>query len=415
MSEKEKQFIFLVDMNSFFVSCELIRKPEYKKQALVIASRGKRSVISAASYKAKELGIDSATNLQTALMRYPDLIVVEPDFEYYRSCSKKIMHFLTNFSESIRVSSIDEAFIDVTHYFKDTPATPENIMKLAKHIQGTLLKTLGFPCNIGISTNKFLAKMASDLRKPFAIETLFVPEIPEKLWPLPIGKMHGIGKKSAEVLRYIHIKTIGEFAEFPNEKLLTSLLGSHIIRQQQMAQGVYHDTDEEVVEREHKISISQSRTFLEDVRDLAIIERKLLELWKNIEDELTSKQQKFRTIRVFYKRSDFNTLQRSHTLQDYTNDFPRMFKEAMQLFTSLWEGEDVRLVGIGVADFMQVQEHMEQLNLFQLDETNMKKRMQEERKNAVLAQVAESYPLMSGADFARKHAKLQEEAQQDEN
>lgn len=395
-----KTVIFLIDMNSFFVTCELLRHPEHKKKPLVIASRGKRSVISAASYAAKELGIDSAMPLQTALMKYNKLEIVSPDMEYYVSSSKKIMRFLQQFTTSIASASIDEAYLDVSHYFEEKEANPENILKLARFIQGKLLKELGFPCNIGISSNRFLAKMASELRKPFVLETIFVSEIEEKLWPLPVDMMHGVGKKSASMLKYLNIKTIGDFALFENEILLQKLLGNHILEQQQRARGIFTKEQEVVKEREHRISISHSRTFSEDVTEFVVIERKLAELWESVVHELGTK--KVRVIKVFYKQSDFQTMQRSHTLKDYTDDYAALYKKAMDLFLMLWDGEDVRLVGIGVADMIERAQHVEQLNLFQLDKTALLKKVQQEKKEAALAFVDASYKVMTGKDFMEK-------------
>lgn len=379
-----KHVIFLVDMNSFYVTCELLRHPELKKKPLVIAGKSKRSVVTTASYVAKKQGIDSAMSLQTALKINPNLIILEPDFTYYRQKSKEIMQFLQQFSPQLNNASIDEAYLDVTHYFTEDNMTSENILKLARFIQARLLKVLGFPCNIGISSNKFLAKMASELDKPFKIESIFVPEIETKLWPLPIGKMHGIGKKTAAVLQYINIKTIGDFATFENDHLLEKLLGRNMLEQQQYARGIVDREAEEVKERERKKSISQSRTFLEDQVEQAIILEKLAELWQNVVNELTEKRQKIRGIRVFYKQSNFQTMQRSITFEDYQSDLSKVYQTALKLFDSLWEGEAVRLIGIGVFDFIAMEQHAEQLNIFQINWNEVPKKIQEEKKASIL-------------------------------
>jgi Nucleotidyltransferase/DNA polymerase involved in DNA repair len=386
-------------MNSFFVSCELVRHPEYKKLPLVIAANDKRSVVTAASYAAKELGIDSAMPLQTALRRCSDLTIVPPDFEYYRACSKKIMNFLKQFSKEIRVSSIDEAYLDVSHYFENTEISNERVLKLAKYIQTSLLKELGFPCNIGISTTKFLAKMASELRKPFAIETLYLSEIEEKLWPLAIGKMYGIGRKTSEILRYLNIKTIGDFANFENENLLERLLGKHILEQLSYAQGRFIDEKaSEIKMREERKSISQSRTFRENVTDMKELIQMLEKLWQNIVNEVKEKQVKFRSIKVFYKQGDFHTMQRSFTFTDFTNDFPEAYKKATELFTSLWDGAEIRLVGIGVADFISQAAHAEQLSIFSLDTEQTVEMIKREKIKAALS-LNKEYNLVTATEL----------------
>ncbi|MGL5042757.1 MAG: hypothetical protein ACRC6X_06660, partial [Culicoidibacterales bacterium] len=333
------------------------------------------------------------------------LEVVDPDFEYYTSSSKKIMRFLAQFSTSIASGSIDEAYLDVSHYFENTEITNQTVVKLAQYIQGRLLKELGFPSNIGISTNRFLAKMASELRKPFAIETLFVSEIEAKLWPLAVGDMYGIGKKSAALLIYINVKTIGDLALFENDRLLENLLGKHILEQQMRARGIFSENQSIVKQREAVISISQSRTFKEDVAELVVIERKLAELWANIVEDVSYKKHKVRCIKVFYKTSDFQTMQRSHTFKDYSNNFALLLEKGMELFLSLWDGEAIRLVGIGVSDFIEQKRHAEQLNLFEMDKKAFAKTIQTERKKSVLELLEKSHGLMTGKDLLEKRRK----------
>ena len=398
-----KNIVFLVDMNSFFVTCELLRHPELKKQALVISGRGKRSVVTAASYAAKNKGIDSAMSLQNALKIDPKLVILDPDFEYYRQKSREIMDFLREFSSNVQPASIDEAYIDVSHYFDTAEKQSRaNIQKLATFIQGKLLKQLGFPANIGISTNKFLAKMASELDKPFKVATLYIDEIETKLWPLPIQKMYGIGKKTAEVLRYLNIKTIGSFATFENEKLLTSLLGPSILEQQQYARGIVSYDREQLKEREQRKSISQSRTFAEDEVEEQIIVTKLTSLWDNIVADLEKKQLKIRGLRVFYKQSNFQTVQRSHTFEDYRADYQKIYDYGLKLFLNLWEGEPVRLIGIGVFDFIKQEQHAEQLNIFELNWHEVPKRIQEEKKAVLLETFEKQFNLVTANKLLKK-------------
>jgi len=403
-----KNIIFLVDMNSFYVTCELLRYPQYKKKALIISGKGKRSVVTAASYVAKNQGIDSAMSLQNALKINPQITILEPDFTYYRQKSKEIMNFLQKFTQHIHTASVDEAYIDVTHYFTEETLNKENILKLAKFIQVRLLKELGFPCNIGISTNRFLAKMASELDKPFKVDSIFVSEVEEKLWPLPVRKMHGIGKKTAKVLEYLNIQTIGMFATFENERLLEKLLGKNILEQQQYARGIVDKEKEEVRERERKKSISQSRTFIEDEQEQTIILEKLAELWGNVVQELEKQHLKFKGIKVFYKRSDFQTIQRSITFEDYRSDYERVYQTALKLFNSLWEGEAVRLIGIGVFSFIAKDQHAEQMNIFQIDWEDVPEKVKAEKKASVLELLNQQYKITTAQDLL-KNSKIDKE------
>lgn len=361
---EQKNIIFLVDINSFFVTCELIRNPQYKKKSLVIAHKSKRSVITAASYEAKKKGIDSAMPLKNAVRIDPQLVIISPDFDYYRECSQNIMRFLKSMTKKLEIGSIDEAYLDVTDYFIHKKPTPENILKLAKSLQFQLLKKLGFPANIGISHTKFLAKMASELKKPFIINTIFPDEIKEKLWPLPIETMYGIGKKSATILKYLNIQTIDDFVHFENNYLLQDLLGKHILEHQAKAQGI--DPKDEVAEARVRKSISKSETFLQDIEISHEIEAVLLKQWKEIANLLEKKAWKFRSIRVFYRQSDFHLIQRSYTFNDYQYATEAIYQKVMQFFYSIWEEEPIRLVGLGVSEFIDKNLHLEQLDLFEL-------------------------------------------------
>src|SRR5699024_2137668 len=145
------------------------------------------------------------------------------------------------------------------------------------------------------------------------------------------------------------------------------LLGKSILEQQQYARGIVGHEKEEVKERERKKSISQSRTFLEDESEQAVILEKLKSLWQNIVIEVQKQQLKVRGLKVFYKQSDFHTMQRSITFEDYRADFDRMYQIGVRLLNSLWEGEPIRLIGIGVFDFIAFEQHAEQMNIFQMD------------------------------------------------
>jgi len=387
-----KKIIFLIDMNTFYVTCELLRKPEYKKKPIIIAGEGKRSVVCAASYVAKEQGIDSAMPLRDARRINPNVILVEPDFPHYRAQSQRIMAFLKQFDPQAAQSSIDEAYLDVSHYFVGRHVKRADIFKLAHFIQGKLFKQLGFPCNVGISTNKFLAKMASELDKPFKVASIFVSEVEEKMWPQRIGKMFGIGQKTASVLEHIHIKTIGDFATFENEKLLQNLFGPRILQKQQYARGIVDSEQEVVEERAERKSISHSRTFMEDQSAEKVIIEKLAELWQAVVTDLEKKQLKIRSLRVFYKQSDFHTVQRSITFEDYRADWKHVYETAQEMLYRLWEGEPIRLLGIGVGEFIARANHAQQLDLFATDWTRVPKQIQAARRQSAVAFVADHVP-----------------------
>jgi DNA polymerase-4 len=180
------KFILHIDMNAFFASVEELQNPKYINSPIAVSGKTKRSVIASANYIARAKGVKAAMPVYQALNLCPNLIIVIPHFNLYQLYSQKILQLIEEkFTTRIEPFSIDECYADISNLASDK----QSAFKVATKIQSTIFNELKLKCSIGISTNKFLAKMASDFKKPFGISTLYVEEIEEKLWPLDINEM----------------------------------------------------------------------------------------------------------------------------------------------------------------------------------------------------------------------------------
>src|SRR5690625_3148176 len=201
MRQQRKQkarVIYHIDMNCFYAAVEMAHDPSLKGKPVAIAGnpRHRRGIIVTSSYEARDYGVKTTMPLWEAKRLCPHLTVLPPNFERYRTASKKIFQTLAKITPLIEPVSIDEGYMDVTDI-----EHPKNPIDTAYRIQNHLKSTLDLPSSIGIGPNKFLAKMASDMKKPMGITVLRIRDLPEKLWPLPIEKMYGVGEKTAAKLR----------------------------------------------------------------------------------------------------------------------------------------------------------------------------------------------------------------------
>ncbi|TFG83139.1 MAG: DNA polymerase IV, partial [Erysipelotrichales bacterium] len=246
-------WIFHIDLNAFFAEVEILRDPTLRGKPLVVSGHSRRSVVSTASYEARAYGIHSAMPIGEAYRRYPELIVLEGHFADYEDYSQRFISFLHTFSDKIEQASIDEAYVDMT----EAVHSEEYPLDLAVRLQKRLLEEVKLKCSIGVAPNKFLAKMASGLRKPMGIVVIRQEEVPVKLWPLPIDDMHGIGKKTAPRLHDLGIHTIGDLANYEDEMKLRTVLGNFVGHYVGLARGY----DESPIEQRTELkSVSTSTT-----------------------------------------------------------------------------------------------------------------------------------------------------------
>ena len=217
MSNKNNaKIIFHIDMNMFFCSVAVIKNPSLKGKAFAIGRPNTtKGVLSTASYEARKYGIKSAMSTAEALKIKPDLIIVGADGELIREYHNKFVKLIKEYSKLVEVASVDEVYADMTEISKH-----RHPLEIAKEIQTRLVKEYHLPCSIGIGPTLFLAKMASDMKKPLGLVVLRKRDKEEKLYPLSVSDIYGIGKKTWPLLIENDIKTIGDFFEISNKEKL---------------------------------------------------------------------------------------------------------------------------------------------------------------------------------------------------
>lgn len=356
--------IFHIDLNSFFASAEILKNSALEGLPVVVAGLHRRSVVSTASYEARAYGVHSAMPLLMAQERCPQLVVVKGDYAWYEELSERFFEFMRQFSPYIEPASIDECYMDVTEPIMEY----KRPLDFAWMIQQRLYEEVGLPCSIGVGPNKFLAKMASDMRKPMGITILRKHEIARKLWPLSISEMWGIGKKSQPLLKEHGIETIGDMADEKNESLILTLLGRHGYQFIQYARG--NDTNKLTYNTTVQ-SISQGTTLDRDVEDYDEIKTVLHRLAASLSKRAKSEDLKGTLITISIRYFDFTNAVRSITIQDYTNDETMLFEHALLLYDRNQNGKAVRHLGIGLGSLFSKTHSIDQLK-FSLDDTKGK-------------------------------------------
>ncbi|MEL7564104.1 MAG: DNA polymerase IV, partial [Dehalobacterium sp.] len=305
-----QRVIFLVDMNAFFISCETIRDPSLLGKPAAVAGDPKKrtGIILAANYEARAYGVKTAMVLHEALKLCPDMVLVPPDHHFYEEKSQEVMSLLSNYTPIVEQNSIDEAWIDMTGT-EGLFGKPE---KTARQMMDEIKDRLGLWCSIGIAENKFLAKMASEMKKPLGITTLWPDSIETKLWPLPAKNMYGVGKKTAEKLNYMGIRTIGSLARY-NKNHLVKTFGKVGIDLHLHANGC--DPSPVIPRSQEDIkSIGRSKTLPQDISDINEARIILLELSEYVGINARKHEKKGCTVQITLKHSDFRVLTRQTTV-----------------------------------------------------------------------------------------------------
>ncbi|XWN53534.1 DNA polymerase IV [Anoxybacillus flavithermus] len=361
---KHGRIIFHIDCNSFFASCEVARDPSLKDEAVVVAGdpKERRGIVLAANYIAKQrFGIYTTMPLWEAKKKCPSLVVRKPNFSLYREMSQQVFAFLQHISPLLERASIDEGYLDVTEM-----ASSQHPLALAEQIQRELLETIGIPVSIGIAPNKFLAKMASEMKKPLGITVLRKRDVQRLLWPLPVGQMHGVGDKTAEKLNTIGITTIGDLAK-AEEAALQQKPGIYGLRLKERANGIDRSpVDPEA--REKWKSVGNSTTLPYDVTEEHVLFQVLRELAESVSVRMKQKRVVSTTIQLTIRYHNFQTITRSKTWDNPFQDTEEIFRYAVYLLKKHWNGDPVRLLGITALDVFDRKEAVKQLDLFHYEE-----------------------------------------------
>lgn len=365
------RIIYHIDMNSFYASVEMAHHPKLKGKPVAIAGnpRQRRGIIVTSSYEARRFGVRTTMPLWEARKLCPDLIVLPPNFDRYREASRKMFQIVAELTPHVEPVSIDEGYIDVTEV--QHQGTP---IDTAKMLQKRIIDKLDLPSSIGIGPNKFLAKMASDMKKPLGITVLRIRDLPEKLWPLPIDNMYGVGKKTAEKLRKLEINTIGDLANAAAYDL-SQLLGINGERLKNRANGIDpRHVDPEAV-NEFK-SIGNSKTLPQDTTDTAEIRQLFEHLAATIERRMHRRRAVGLSVQIMIRYYNHQTITRSIKLPYYIHKKEDIFQQAFSLFHNHWNLQPVRLLGITVTDMIDKQHMTKQLNLFTYEQEIEKEKLQ---------------------------------------
>lgn len=350
-------------MNSFYASVEQAHDPSLKGKAIAIAGNPKerRGILVTCSYEARARGVYTTMSVWEAKRKCPELILLPPNFERYRIASKAIFEILRSYTHLVEPVSIDEGYMDVTEVDMNNDA-----VSFARSIQDRIIRELDLPCSIGIAPNKFLAKTASNLKKPMGITVLRKRQVNEILWPLPVIDMHGIGESTAKKLETIGIISIGDLAS-ASPNLLKEKLGKNGVRLQNRANGIDNrEVDPESIYDTK--SVGNSTTLPFDETNIEDLEKVFIRLSKKVAARLDAKNLAGRSITIHIRDANWKNKTRSKTV---TN---RLYKEqeinqlALDLFQASWNGDPVRLLGVTVNNVYDKGESVEQLSIFNFEE-----------------------------------------------
>ena len=348
--------ILHVDLDAFFASVEQRDNPELRGKPVIVGGPGgeyARGVVSAASYEARVFGVHSAMSLREAYRRCPHGVFVPVHGRRYQAASREVMAILRRFTPQVEPISIDEAFLDVTGsvaLFGDGPT-------IARLIKAAVREEVQLTVSVGVAGTKLVAKIASDLRKPDGLVVVAPGDEAEFLRPLPIGRLWGVGEKTAVALAEYGVKTIGDLAALPPD-LLERRFGKHGAALVDRAHGRDHDP---VHEGDPAKSVGHEHTFDVDTSDPEIIERTLLAMADGVAGRLRSAGVRASTVTVKIRDSGFHTITRQRTLAEPTDLTEPIFRAALDLARREVRGMRVRLLGVTASNLGE----REQLSLFE--------------------------------------------------
>jgi len=357
--------ILHVDMNAFYASCHQAKDPSLKGKPIMVAGDPKKrnGIILTASYEARKYGVKATMPNWQAKKLCPHAIFVKPDYELYVRTSQKVMEILGRFTPLVEVFSIDEAWLDVTgceRLFGDS-------VTIAHKIQTAIKSELDLLCSIGVSSNKLLAKMASNLKKPNAVTVLPPEDVPKVLWPLPVDELFGVGRRMAEHLNRMNIKTIGDLAKVP-QGLLNKAFGLNGVYLHLWANGMDTSPVDPHAMDEAK-SMGHSVTLPKDITSYEEAETVLLFLAEQVGRRIRRENYMGRTVTITLRDNTFCTITRSATIS-YTNSTEDIYSLAKKLLYCNWDGRTpLRLLGVSLS---QLVKDFEQLSLFDNDEKKRK-------------------------------------------
>ena len=345
-----------VDLDAFFASVEQRDHPELRGKPVIVGGDAEsRGVVSTCSYEARKFGVHSAMPTRTARQLCPDGIFVPVDGAKYQRVSREVMAVLRHYTPAVEQVSIDEAFLDVAGSEGLFGPAPE----IARRIKAEVVATTQLTVSVGVATNKLVAKVGSDLRKPDGLVIVEPGDEAAFLAPLEIRRLWGIGPKTAERLHGLGVRTIGELAALPPETL-TRALGDHGATLHDRALGI--DFDPVTGGGEAAKSVSHETTFAVDVSDPAEIERTLLALTEGVSARLRAAGIRAGTVAVKIRDSHFRTITRQKHLPEPSDLTDTIWRAALELTRPEVRGKKIRLLGVSATQLGQP----EQISMFEV-------------------------------------------------
>ncbi|MBL8329178.1 MAG: DNA polymerase IV [Rubrivivax sp.] len=368
-----RRWIAHLDMDAFYASVELLRYPQLKGLPVVIGGGRRhqplpqpdgtlvfarlkgyagRGVITTATYAARDLGVHSGMGLMKAALRAPDAILLPTDFERYRDFSRQFKAAVAEIAPLIEDRGIDEIYIDLSAVPGAQEAVGHDplggVRAVAQEIRNNVLRRTGLSCSVGVTPNKLLSKLASEMDKPDGLTVLTEADIPTRVWPLRARSVNGIGPKAAARLQQLGIETIGQLAAQPRARLIEHFGRSYGSWLHEAANG---RDERPVVTHSEPVSMSRETTFERDlhaVRDKAQLGAIFTELCSRVAEDLQRKGYVGRTIGIKLRFEDFSTVTRDHTVPEPTADGPTIRRLAGGCLKRVDLSRRLRLLGVRV-------------------------------------------------------------------
>ena len=359
-----EKIIMHIDVNNAFLSWSAIDllmhghpyDIRYSEAIIGGDENTRHGIVLAKSMVAKSRGVKTAETIKEARRKCRKLEVYPPNFKFYKFMSHKMFELISKYTNDIEILSIDECFID---YGKIKNLYGDEV-KFAYNLKKEIKKTLGFTVNIGIANNKLCAKMASDFLKPDRVHTLYNYEVIDKMYPLPISELYGIGKKTTEKLKNLNINTIGDLANF-DINILSKYFKNQAGRMINSARGI--DDSIIISKRREAISISKSVTLPFNLSKIEDINKVLYKLVVNICEALKKQNKYASVVGVQLKDKNFNTYSHQKKLTNVSNDIDVIYNLTKNILKEMIKEEPIRLVGVSI-NKMVTNNHY-QINMFE--------------------------------------------------
>ena len=336
--------ILHVDMDAFYASVEQLDNPWLKGRCVIVGGTGGRGVVSAASYEARAFGVRSAMPIFQARQLCPQGVFIHPRMDRYQEVSGEVMVVLQEFSPLVEQVSIDEAFMDLSGTER-LHGPPDEVGRILKK---RILEAVHLTCSVGVAPNRFLAKIASDFKKPDGLTVIHPDQVADFIDRLPIGKVPGVGPKTQPKVAEFGIRFLGDIRKFP-EAILESIFGSYGRRLLDLSRGI--DPTPITPDSPAK-SVSSECTLEEDTREKSALTRCLLEQAEEVAAGLRKEGVKARTVVLKIKHADFKLCTRRTTFASPTQSSKELYRHALRLLEEYRITQKIRLIGLGATGFV---------------------------------------------------------------